>query len=72
MMLTGCLHVEECKQSHIHHPAQNFKSKWIKDFNKKPDTLNLSTEKREQPRTHWYRREIPEQNTDNSDFKFNN
>ena len=39
--LTGCLHVEECKQIHIPLPAQNIKSKWVKYFNIKPDTLIL-------------------------------
>ena len=44
--LTGYLHVEECKQTHSYlPPCTQLKSKWIKDLNIKPDTLNLIEEK---------------------------
>jgi hypothetical protein len=41
--LTGGLHIEH-KYIHIYHLAQKLKSKWIKDLNIKPDTLNLTEE----------------------------
>jgi hypothetical protein len=42
----GHMHVVECNLIHIYHPAQ-LNSKWIKDSNIKPDSLNLIEEKME-------------------------
>ena len=39
------LHVEEYKLILIYYPCMKLKSKWIKDHNIKPDTLNLIEEK---------------------------
>ncbi len=41
-VLTGCLYVEKWKYLP---PCTKLKSKWIKDLNIKPDTLNLKEEK---------------------------
>lgn len=38
----GCLHLEECKQNYVYHPAQNLS---MKGPNIKPDALNLIQEK---------------------------
>jgi hypothetical protein len=47
------------------------KSKWTKDLNIKPETINLIVSV-ELPWTHCHRRELPEQNTNSSDIKMNN
>ena len=41
---TRCLHVEECKQIHIHHPNKQLKPKWIKNLYLKPKKWNLVKE----------------------------
>lgn len=43
--LTGCLHLEECKVGPHLSPCRKLKFKCIKDFNIKPDMLNLIEEK---------------------------
>ena len=50
--LTGCLHVEECKQIHTYHPAQNSTPN-DHNLNIKADTLNLVEVSMGQESTLW-------------------
>jgi hypothetical protein len=43
--LISCVYVEKMKIEPYLSPCSNLKSKWIKDLNIKPDTLNLIEEK---------------------------
>jgi hypothetical protein len=52
-------------------PCTELKSKWIKNLNVKPDTLNLIEEKVGK-NTHWHRGKVPAQNTNGSGRKINN
>ena len=44
-VLTGCLHVEKIQIDPHLSLCTKFKFKWIKDFNIKPDALNLMVKK---------------------------
>jgi hypothetical protein len=47
----------------IFSPCTKLKSKQIKELHIKPDTLNFTRERWEEPQTYGYRGKIPEQNT---------
>ena len=62
-MLLVCIKIKQIDPYLSH--CEKLMSKWIKDLNIQPDT-------RGEPWTCQYRRQLPEQNTDNSGMKVEN